>query len=70
MIEYEIELEFVFKGKVVVKANRPEEAIEKIDRNVSMTAGVISSALGSDLISSKLKSYPDKIFKHIKEVEK
>lgn len=70
MKEYEIEIEFVFKGKVVVKANKPTEAIEKADKGLSMNAGNILSSLYSDLVSSEVRKYADKVFKSIKEVEK
>lgn len=53
---YEIGIRFTFEAKV--------------DRDVSMSAGVISSALGDDLVSHKVKSYPSKILETIKEVKK
>ena len=70
MNEYEIGIRFVFEAKVVVKADGQKDAIAKVDRDVSMSAGVISSALGADLVSHKVKSYPNKILETIKEVKK
>lgn len=70
MNEYEVSVKFIFEAKVVVKADNRKDAIAKVERDVSMTAGAISSALGSDLVSHKIKSYPEKVLEHIKEVEK
>lgn len=70
MNEYEMRVKFIFEAKVVVKADNKKDAIAKVERDVSMTAGAISSALGSDLVSNRVKSYPEKILEHIKEVEK
>lgn len=70
MNEYEIGIKFTFDAKVVVKADNQKDAIAKVDRDVSMSAGVISSALGEDLVSHKVKSYPNKILETIKEVKK
>lgn len=69
MNEYEMSVKFIFEAKVVVKADNRKDAIAKVERDVSMTAGVISSALGSDLVSHKVKSYPEKVLEHIKEVK-
>ena len=70
MNEYEIGIKFIFEAKVVVKADSQKDAIAKVDHDVSMSAGVISSALGDDLVSHKIKSYPNKILETIKEVKK
>lgn len=70
MNEYEIGIKFIFEAKVVVKADNQKDAIAKVDRDVSMSAGVLFSALGEDLVSHKVKSYPNKILETIKEVKK
>ena len=70
MNEYEIGIRFIFEAKVIVKADNHKDAIAKVDRDVSMSAGVISSALGDDLVSHKVKGYPNKILETIKEVKK
>lgn len=63
-------VKFIFEAKLVVKADNKKDAIAKVDRDVSMSAGVISSALGADLVSHKVKSYPEKILETIQEVKK
>ena len=70
MNEYEIGIKFTFDAKVVVKADNQKDAIAKVDRDVSMSTGVISSAMGADLVSHKVKSYPNKILETIKEVKR
>lgn len=70
MNEYEVSIKFIFEAKVVFKADNRKDAIAKVERDVSMTAGAISSALGADLVSHKVKSYPSKILETIKEVRK
>lgn len=70
MNEYEIGIRFIFEARVVVKADNNKDAIAKVDRDVSMSAGVVSSALGADLVSHKVKSYPNKILETIKEVKR
>lgn len=69
MNEYEIGIRFIFEARVVVKADNQKDAIAKVDRDVSMSAGVISSALGEDLVGHKVKSYPNKILETVKEVK-
>ena len=53
MNDYEIGIKFVFEAKVVVKADNQKDAIAKVDRDVSMSAGVISSALGQIWLATR-----------------
>ena len=70
MKEFELEVEFGFKTKLIIKADTQVEAMKKLYEGVSMTNGVISSALGQDLVSHEIDRVPNKYLWKTKEVKK
>lgn len=54
---YEVSLEYVFKGKVLVRANSKSEAHEKVVNSLSVTIGD-AFASDTDIDDWKIDMYP------------
>lgn len=70
MKQFEMEVEFGFKTKLIVKAETQVEAMKKLYEGITMKVDTISSEIGEDLISQEIDKEPNKYLWNTKEVEK